>query len=227
MTDTHRLIAVVPARGGSKGLAGKNLRELGGRPLYRHALDQGLAAGAEECLLSTDIPALVAGEHGAGVRVIPRPEALAQDETPMDPVIAHALEAIDGPARIVLLQPTAPLRQARDIRAAVELHATGRFDLVMSVSETSPVVLKYGTLGAEGGFEPMRRADYCFMNRQALPRVHRPNGAVYVFDADWFRARGRLATDSLGAIEMPASRAIDVDTEEDLARAEALLAAPG
>lgn len=219
---TLPLIAIVPVRGGSKGLPGKNTRLLAGKPLFRRALDHGLAAGAS-CLLSTDIPDLLAQDHGPGVRVLPRPAALAQDDTPMDPVLLHALAQVQGPARVVLLQATSPLRRPQDIAAAIARHEGGRFDLVMSVSPTPSHILKYG-LVRDGQFQPVARPDYCFMNRQALPQVFRPNGAVYVFDADWFRGNGGLATDRIGAVEMPEERALDIDSDADFARAEAALA---
>ncbi|MFD1913521.1 cytidylyltransferase domain-containing protein [Halodurantibacterium flavum] len=217
------LVAIVPVRGGSKGLPGKNTRLLAGKPLYRHALDQGLALGAR-CILTTDIPDLLATDHGPGVTALARPAELARDDTPMDPVLDHAMRSFDGTATVVLLQATSPLRAPDDIRAAITLHAGGAFDLVMTVTETSSTILKYGMM-RDGAFQPVAGADYCFMNRQALPPVYRPNGAVYVFDADWFRRNGRLATDRIGAVEMPAARAQDIDTEEDFRRAEATLGA--
>lgn len=214
------LLALVPVRGGSKGLPGKNLKPLAGTPLYRHAVDQGLEAGAE-VLISTDIPEVLAADHGPGVTVIRRPDALAGDEVPMDPVILHALRD-RGEARVVLLQATSPLRRAGDIRAALEVYRKGAFDLVMSVTRTAPGILKYGM--AEGSrFVPVAEPAYCFMNRQSLPAVYRPNGAVYVFDADWFRANGGLATDRIGMVEMPEERSLDIDTAEDFARVEAVL----
>ena len=224
--EGERLVAIIPARAGSKGLADKNMRCLGGKPLYRHALDQALAAGASDCVLSTDIAELLDADHGPGVRAVARPPALAGDGVPMDPVIAHALVQVERAARVVLLQPTSPLRHPDDIRAAVALHARAGFDLVMSVSPAPAQVLKYGFV-QDGRFEPIRRAEFCFMNRQDLPPLHRPNGAVYVFDADWFRGRGRLATDNIGAVEMPQERAIDIDDAADLARAEAILSQSG
>ncbi|MFC7702753.1 cytidylyltransferase domain-containing protein [Plastorhodobacter daqingensis] len=220
------LIAIVPVRGGSRGLPGKNTRDLLGKPLYRHALDQAHAAGVKLCLLSTDIPALLRADHGPGVQVVPRPGELARDDTPMDPVLAHALQVVDGPARVVLLQATSPLREPEDIAAAVALHSAGRFDLVMSVTRTPSHILKYGMV-KEGAFRPVAGADYCFMNRQALPEVYRPNGAVYVFDADWFRRNGRLATDRIGAVEMPPERALDIDTAEDFAQVESVMRTRG
>ncbi len=214
------LIALVPVRAGSRGLPGKNLRLLAGRPLYRHAVDQALALGVR-CILTTDAAEL----HPVtlpGLTVLPRPADLARDDTPMDPVIAHALESHPGPARVVLLQPTSPLRTLDDIRAAIALHETGAHDLVLTVTPTDAGILKYGTV-ADGRFRPVADPAYCFTNRQSLPAVYRPNGAVYVFDADWFRARRRLATDRIGAVIMPPDRSHDIDTADDFARVEALM----
>ena len=141
MTDLP-LIAVVPARGGSKGLPGKNVRPLAGVPLYRRAVEQGLAAGAAEVLVSTDIPEIL-DVPLPGVRLIPRPGELAGDSVPMDPVLIHALRDA-GSALIVLLQATSPLRAVEDIRRGVEVWRGGEFDLVMSVTEAPSTILKYG-----------------------------------------------------------------------------------
>ena len=218
-----RLIALVPVRAGSKGLPGKNLRPLAGVPLWRRAADQGAALGAE-VVVSTDIAGILAMPPVPGLRWLPRPEALAGDAVPMDPVIAHALEAVPGPARVVLLQATSPLRRLADIRAALALFAAGEWDLVMSVTAADPGVLKWGRL--EGArFRPLGDPGHPFANRQALPPVWRPNGAVYVFDAEAFRARGTLAGARIGAVPMPPERSADIDTAEEFARAEAALRA--
>ncbi|MGY6409587.1 MAG: acylneuraminate cytidylyltransferase family protein [Alkalilacustris sp.] len=217
-----RLIALVPVRAGSKGLPGKNLRPLAGVPLWRRAVDQGLALGAE-VVVSTDIPEILARPPEPGLTVLPRPADLAGDAVPMDPVIAHALRALPGPARVVLLQATAPLRRPEDIRAAIALHEIGGWDLVMSVAPADPGVLKWGRL--EGGaFRPLGEPAHPFTNRQSLPPVWRPDGAVYVFDADAFRARGTLACDRIGAVPVPPETALDIDSAADFARAEAILA---
>ena len=217
------LIALVPVRAGSKGLPGKNLAPLAGVPLWRRAVDQGRAVGAE-VIVSTDIPEILALPPEPGLRVLPRPADLAGDAVPMDPVIAHALDAVPGPATVLLLQATSPLRRVADIRAGLALHATGAWDLVMSVAPAEPGVLKWGRL--EGGaFRPLGDAAHPFANRQSLPPVWRPDGAVYVFDADGFRARGRLACARIGAVPVPPDCALDIDGPADFARAEAALAA--
>lgn len=226
-----RLVALVPLRAGSKGLPGKNMRLLAGKPLYRHAVDQALAAGADEVILSTDIPELLAGDHaaqyGSQVRVVRRPAALAGDAVPMDLVIAHVLrDHLAGPARVVLLQATSPLRLTEDIAAALALHTAGAHDLVMTVCPADAGVLKWGFV-EQGRFRALVSPQHPFMNRQALPPVWRPNGAVYVFDADWFRASGTLATAQVGAVEMPPERSGDIDTEADFDATAALLIARG
>jgi N-acylneuraminate cytidylyltransferase len=220
------LIALVPVRAGSKGLPGKNLRRFAGVPLWRRAVAQGLAAGAAEVVVSTDIPELLALPGEPGLRILPRPAALAGDAVPMDPVIAHALDAMPAQARVVLLQATSPLRRVADIGRAVALHEAGGWDLVMSVCPADPGVLKWGFV-TEGAFRALVDPAHSFANRQALPPVWRPNGAVYVFDAAGFRARGRLACDRIGAMEMPADRSLDIDDAADFARAEAAFTALG
>lgn len=217
-----KLVAIVPVRGGSKGLPGKNLRPLAGVPLWQRAVRQGQEAGADLVLVTTDIPELLARPPEPGVEILERPAALAADDTPMAPVLVHALERLAEPARIVLLQATSPLRSVDDIRAAVTLHGAGGFDLVKTVTPTASGILKYGTMEGDR-FRPVSDPAYCFANRQSLPQVMRPNGAVYVFDRDWFLRNGGFVTDRIGAVVMPGERSFDIDSAEDFARAEAML----
>ena len=216
-----RLVVVVPVRGGSKGLPGKNLRALAGVPLWERAVAQGRQVGAE-VLVTTDITDILSRDSMPGLTLLDRPAELARDDTPMAPVLLHALAHIEGQARIVLLQATSPLRSVDDIRAAVALHESGAFDLVKTVTPTDPGVLKYGRMDGDR-FVPLADPAFCFSNRQSLPPVMRPNGAAYVFDKDWFLANGGFVTDRIGAVVMPEDRAQDIDTAEDFARAEAIL----
>lgn len=220
-------LALIPLRAGSKGVPGKNTRDLAGLPLWRHAVAQARAAGIARVVVSTDIAALLAAPPEPGLEMLARPAALAADDTPMDAVLRHVLGAqVTGAARVVLLQATSPLRQAGDIEATLDLHAQGGFDLVLSASRADSGVLKWGRAkGAE--FVPLSDPAHCFANRAALPPVYRPNGAVYVFDADWFRASGTLAGGRIGMVEMPPERAADIDSPEDFAAAEARLTGGG
>jgi N-acylneuraminate cytidylyltransferase len=219
---TSAWTAVIPLRAGSQGLPGKNVRELAGRPLYRHSVDQALAAGATRVLITTDIPEVLRAALPAGVACLERPPALAGHAVPMDPVLVHALQAgaVAGP--VVLLQATSPLRAPADIRAALAVFARGDHELVMSVTDADRGVLKWGRVDGDR-FVPLSEPAHCFANRQSLPPVVRPNGAVYVFDAAAFLARGTLACERIGMVLMPPERSHDIDTLHDFERASALL----
>ena len=216
--------ALIPLRAGSKGLPGKNIRLLAGLPLFQHAVDVALSAGAPRVVISTDIEPLLEAQFPPPVETIRRPASLCSDQSPMAPVVVHAIEAarITGP--VVLLQATSPLRVAADIEAALRRFTSGAFELVMSVCAADSSVLKWGRISEER-FVALGDPEHCFSNRQSLPPVVRPNGAIYVMDAAWVAARGRFATERIGVIQMPVERSIDIDSASDLERAEHLLAA--
>lgn len=216
--------AVIPLRAGSRGLPGKNTRTLAGRPLYRHSVEAAIAAGAGRVIISTDIPEVIAASHAPCVEVMERPAALCGDSVPMAAVLLQALVAARVSGPVVLLQATSPLRRVGDIRSALATLREGRFDVVMSVTEADRTVLKWGTV-EQGAFQPLARAELCFANRQDLPAVYRPNGAVYAMQAAWFVANGGFQTERIGTVVMPADRSEDIDGIEDFMRCEAWLAA--
>ncbi len=220
--STPAWTAVIPLRAGSKGLPSKNIRPLAGRPLYRHALDLALAAGAARVVITTDMPEVLGASLPAPVSLVRRPAELAGDAVPMAPVLEHALRSADVQGTVVLLQATSPLRLASDVQAALERFASGAFELVMSVTPADRGVLKWGTLQGHR-FEPLSDPAHCFTNRQSLPPVVRPNGAIYVLDAGWFLARGSFVSERIGVLEMPAERSLDIDSLQDFERCEALL----
>ena len=217
-----QVTVIVPARAGSKGLENKNVRTLGGMPLYLRAVRQGISIGAR-VLLSTDIAHIHQEDLPKGCTLCARPGDLAHDETPMARVVEHLIETqgLDGQT-IVLLQPTSPLRSHEDIAATMGLYAEGDYDMVLTVAERDRGCLKWGMLqGTE--FRSLQEPRFCFSNRQALPPVYGPNGAVYVFAASRFVELGAFPTQRIGAVVMPAERSLDIDTEDDLHRAEQML----
>jgi CMP-N-acetylneuraminic acid synthetase len=215
--------AVIPLRAGSKGLPGKNTRLLAGKPLYRHAVDAALEAGAYRVILTTDIPEVMSASYPLAVQTIQRPLALCGDAVPMAPVLSHALQAAACDGTVVLLQATSPMRQASDIQAALHVFASGQHELVMSVTEADRGVLKWGRLDGDR-FMPLSEPAFCFANRQSLPPVVRPNGAVYVMNAEWFLKRGSFVSERIGVVQMSAERSQDIDTLADFERCEASLA---
>lgn len=213
--------AFIPLRGGSKGLPGKNIRQLAGKPLYWHTVNLALAAGAHRVVISTDIAEIINAKLPPKVEVIQRPNDLCGDHVPMAPVFLHALEEGKIKGAVVLLQATSPLRSVIDVKMALQLLMKGDFDLVLSVSEADRSVLKWG--GLEGSrFVPLAHAEYCFANRQCLPAIYRPNGAVCAMQAEWFVGQKSFVSDSIGSIVMPGERSYDIDDLEDFKRCEAL-----
>lgn len=213
---------MIPLRGGSKGLPGKNTRTLAGKPLYQHAVDAALAAGATRVLVSTDIQAVLDASHSTSVQVLQRPAHLCGDTVPMAPVLGHVLETAQVQGPVVLLQATSPLRAPNDIVQALALLDDQAYELVMSVTEADRGVLKWGRVDA-GRFVPLSQPEYCFSNRQSLPPVFRPNGAIYAMQAEWFRAHLSFVSERIGVIIMPLQRSYDIDSLADFERCETLL----
>jgi N-acylneuraminate cytidylyltransferase len=222
---SHAWTALIPLRAGSKGLPGKNVRHLVGKPLYQYAIDAAHLAGAQCCYVTTDIAEVLSTKFTAPVALIQRPTHLQGDEVPMAPVLIHSIEQSTITGTVVLLQATSPMRTAQHIQSALAEFATGAHHLVMSVTSADSSVLKWGFL-SDGTFKPLAEPAFCFSNRQQLPLVYRPNGAIYVFDAQWFVRNGGFITDKIGAFQMSASDSLDIDTLEDFERCEQALLTP-
>jgi CMP-N,N'-diacetyllegionaminic acid synthase len=210
-----KLISLVPVRRGSKGLKNKNILNFCGTPLYLRAVNQGLRV-VSGCIVSTNYEEILDSKSAENCQLLRRPNELCEDDVTMDEVIFHAIEALklDDATIIVLLQATTPLRSDADVVKAIELHATCKYDLTITVTETDSKFLKYGTLQGSK-FIPVSHVNYCFSNRQNLPDVVMPNGAVYVFSVESFKRNGGLATENIGAVMMPFARSIDIDLQKD------------
>ena len=211
-----RFVGLIPVRGGSKGFPGKNTREFAGQPLYRRSVDQAIRT-VGSCIVTTDIHEILeAPEIPPECTLLRRPTDLATDEAVMADVVHHAIENEHSlkDAVIVLLQATSPLRADADIHRALSLYSEAQHEIVMTVVEADPKLLKAGSISA-GDFIPMSEPQYCFANRQTLPKVYEPNGAVYVFAATAFLESGGFPSKRIGAVIMPMDRSLDIDTELD------------
>jgi CMP-N,N'-diacetyllegionaminic acid synthase len=228
-------LCVVPARGGSKGLPGKNLMEVGGKSLVRLAVEAALDSGrCDRLLCSTDSDAIAAEAVLAGAEApFRRPDELAGDATPSLDVVLHALQFVEaqGPRRVdlvCLVEPTTPLRVGQDIRCAVDLLASSRppADSAVSVCEVTdahPAWLRKIQDGLMSPYftdlpEPTRRQDLA-----RLPTPYRRNGAVYVTRRDVLVERRSLYGERCLAYVMPPERSVNIDSELDLLCARAIL----
>lgn len=239
-----RILGVIPARGGSKGVPAKNLRVVGGAPLVVHSIRTAQAVSdlVFRTVVSTDDPetARVAREAGGDVPFL-RPAALAGDHTPMAPAVRHAVEFVEADDRktvewVLLLQPTNPIRLREDVEAAVRLARAGEpcsvaegrpCDSVVSVVRvhaTHPVLMKridggwlrpWGTPEPRGG----RRQDYD-------PPAYMRNGAIYLTRRDVVMG-GSMWGDRVRPYEMPEEWSVGIDTELDLRLADLLMREDG
>lgn len=223
MTTDARTIATICARGGSKGLPGKNLRPLAGRPLIVHSIEQALACrGLDGVYVSTDSEAIAAVARAAGAEVpYLRPAELASDEAGKLPAVEHLVRHLEGQglrvARIVDLQPTSPLRLPADIEAALGVQE----ELVASVREAADNPwFNLCERGADGLLRLCRGDGTA--RRQDAPPVFALNGSVYV----WQRAalaraaQGGLWSVRVAAFAMPRWRSVDIDDLEDFEYAQ-------
>lgn len=218
-----RVLAVVPARGGSKGIPGKNLAEVGGVPMLDLAVRCGRHSRHvdEVAVTSDDAAILDRASSLAGVTVVRRPEELATDDVAMAPVVAHAAAQCAPCDVIVLLQPTSPLREPADVDGALELLSSRGADSVVSVAPVATSPWWMYTVGDDGHMSPVLPKS-SVATRQQLPDVVAVNGAVYAVRTAWFLGAAAFVDERTLAYPMPRERSIDVDTPADLAVARAL-----
>lgn len=223
-----RALGVIPARGGSKGIPHKNLRLVAGRPLL--AYTAAAAAGSRRLtrtIVSTDDTAIAEAARGMGLDVpFMRPADLAADESPMLPVLQHALRETraDGPFdAVVLLQPTSPLRRPEHIDAALALLASSGADSVVSVVEVPHQFSPASVMRLEGDRLRPYLDGPTITRRQDKPRVFARNGpAVLAVRASVLEAGSLYGTD-IRPLLMPMRDSHDIDTPEDLELIELML----
>lgn len=232
---TKRVLGVITARGGSKGILGKNIKELLGKPLIWYTIDAAKKSGVfDRIILSTDDEKIAEVAKGYGCEVpFMRPKELAADKTPHLPVMRHAVSFLKekegySPDYTVILQPTSPLRRAFHIKGAVELLQKSGADSVVSVSELP------------AHYHPKWQFGLAFDNklniftgepfsqivnrRQDLPKTYTRNGAIYLFKPELlFKDPPSFYGDNVCGYVMDQKYNVNIDSIEDWERAEAAL----
>lgn len=222
---TARVAALITARGGSKGLPGKNIRLLGGKPLIAHSIDVARqSAVVDEVYLSTDCVEIaeVARAYGCKVPFL-RTADLASDEATSIDVVCDALDRLPLHDIWLLLQPTSPLRTADDLDGVVAAMERTGADSCVSVTEAQDHPWLTFAVGDDGAMTRYCSEDFPrAARRQDMPPAYVLNGAVFGLRPDWLR-RNRVFVDARSlAWIMPAERSVDIDDIEDFERAEAL-----
>lgn len=230
MPEKKLILAVITARGGSKGIPGKNIKPLGGKPLLAYSIDAAKKSKLiTHTIVSTDAPeiAKVAKKFGGEVPFL-RPKELAEDKMPHLPVMRHAIEFMEKKLGVtfdfvVILHPTSPFRTTYDIdetlRKLIESRADSAVSLV-DVGNDHPVKAK--KLVGD------RVLPYCIpepegTRRQDFPPAYRRSGAVYAMRRDLLMKDDRLYGDNIIGHVVPAERSVDIDTPFEWFRAEWML----
>ena len=223
------VVAVIPARGGSKRLPRKNLALIDGRSILEWTIRSSLAcASIDFTAVSTEDAQIAQVAKDAGVNVIARPKSLAIDSTPTQPVLVHAIRELQStghtPETLVLLQPTSPLRKASHIDACMRMYEGE--GSVISVVETSTSPFKAMFLDPAGEATPIRTWDELESPQDRLPRTFRPNGAIYVCNVRELVNSGRLFQVPVRLFPMTLEESVDIDTDADLQMAREIMERP-
>lgn len=227
-----RVVALVCARGGSKGLPGKNLRLLGGKPLIAWAVEAASAVQrVTRVIVSTDADDIAAAARAAGADVpFARPGELARDDSAEWLVWRHALEHLkkaDGayPDALMVVPPTAPLRSPEDLNRCLDEFERGSCDVVITVSDAhrSPY-FNMVQIGADGAARLVIPPDARVSRRQDAPPVYDMATVGYVARPEFVMRSEGIFAGRVRHVHVPAERSLDIDTELDFRIAECLLA---
>ena len=231
MTSDPIILGIVPARGGSKGVPGKNMRSLAGRTLLDYTATAARESGViDRVILSTDSEDIAAAGRRAGLEVpFMRPAELAQDETPMLPVVTHALDTLSAsnwtPDVVVLLQPTSPLRRAAHIRDAVRMLCETGADSVVSVVQVPQHLSPDYVMRLDGGvLRPFLPDGSRVARRQDARPAYVRDGTVYAFRRTTLERFGTIYGDDCRPLILDADESLSIDSPADWAAAERVLA---
>ena len=215
------VVAIIPARGGSKGLTGKNLLTVGGVPLIVRAVRSARAASLIDAVyVSTDDAAIAAAARAAGAEIIERPHGLSDDMTSSEAVLLHVLDTLPVQPRVIaFLQATSPFIDPRDLDSAVaRLDGADDDDVVFAACVSHAFLWKKGPTGAVG----VNHDKSYRLRRQDIAQQFRETGAFYVMRASGFRESGSRFFGRVGIAEVPTLTAIDIDSLDDLAAARSI-----
>lgn len=228
MIGGRKVLGLITARGGSKGVPHKNILSVGGKPLLVWTVDAGLGSTViDQLILSSDDEGImsVGRSHGCEVPFC-RPPELATDESSSMDVVLHALDNKQGFDVVVLLQPTSPLRTAADIDAACKLFANQCAPACVSVCAVEQNPYWMYKLDELGRLSPLIDGPDRYTRRQDLPPIYVPNGAIYIADVAWLRQSRSFLTHETIAYKMPSDRSLDIDTFADIEMLQRRLGAP-
>lgn len=223
MINQKSVLAIIPARGGSKGLPKKNILKLGGKPLIAWTIEAGKASKyIDRLILSSEDKQIIsiAKKWGCEVPFI-RPFELAQDKTPAIDAVLHAIETvIEKYDYVLLLQPTSPFRSVFDIDRCIEFCIEKNAPFCVSVVETSENPYWMYSIDKENKLTPLIKTNKEIYQRQLASNSFVLNGAIYVAKVKYLIGSKSFLTNDTIAFQMPTLRSVDIDSEMDFLYAE-------
>lgn len=224
------LIAIIPARGGSKGLPGKNIKLLGGRPLIQWTVQAALGADCiNRVIVTTDSQEIASAAREVGAEVpFLRPSSLASDDASAVDVYLHVIDWLESDGvdvtKFMVLLPTVPFRTAEDIDAAYDTFVCSEAETLVSMKEADIPPGWYFTKNGEGLVENARFGSTgAVANRQLGERYYVPNGAIYILDRELLSGQRTYYGSRTVAYIMPPERSVDIDTPLDFLFADCLV----
>lgn len=228
MRKNQKVVAIIPARGGSKGVPRKNIRDLAGKPLIAYTIEAAKKSGyIDRIIVSTDDEEIkqVSLRYGAEVPFL-RPGKLSLNDTPVWKAVRHAIKYLKEVEAypidfVVLLQPTSPLRTEEDIDNAIELFLESNCESLISVCKTNES--PYWMHKIEKGYlKTLMGLDNYNKIRQDLPNTYMENGAIYIIKSELLYKYNSFFTSKTVPYIMPRERSVDIDDELDFKFAELL-----
>jgi len=212
----NNITALIPARGGSKTIPGKNIKEFAGKPLIIHSIEYALESKfVDEVVVSTDDSKISKISRDAGATIIKRPDELSTDTATTESAVEHYLNSRSKkPDIIVLLQATSPLRPENSLDEAITYFIKEKFDSLLSISQTHRFFWRVKE-------DKTAYAEYDYLNRprrQDLQQVDMrfiENGSLYIFTRDHFEETGNRLGGKTGFVEWPEDYNMEIDTEVD------------
>jgi CMP-N-acetylneuraminic acid synthetase len=224
-----KILAIIPARAGSKGIPGKNIINIRGKPLIAWTIE-----AAKNCLhidrivVSSDGDEILDVAEKYGAETLKRPSSISGDGARSEPVITHAIKILSEkgymPDLVVYLQPTSPLRTAGHLDSAFKLFFDKEAEALISVTEANKKMLKAFVKKDTGFISGISNNDFPFMNRQELPEVFMPNGAIYIVKTKNFLKNSSFWTEKTIPFIMSDEDSVDIDKFEDIVLFEKILA---
>jgi CMP-N-acetylneuraminic acid synthetase len=223
-----KVLSIIPARGGSKGLPRKNILDLAGKPLIAWTIEASLKSKyITDTIVSSDDDVILSISKSYGADTLKRPDELATDSSSSESLIFHILKEQEMQNKIydyvILLQPTSPLRDTEDIDNAFKFLVEQNVTALISIAKYDNKVLKTFVDNDKGFIEGIRNNIYPFQRRQDLPSVYMSNGAIYIIKVDEFMQNKSFWTDKTVKYVMDDIKSIDIDSVEDLIKCEKII----